>query len=84
MLTMLRFLLYSSLVSYLINKEEHCGKLIGSKVRLYSFKLNTNGLYVSIKEAAASILSNASHVKGYRDVIELLFTFKVCMEKINL
>ncbi|ORE02580.1 hypothetical protein BCV72DRAFT_214998, partial [Rhizopus microsporus var. microsporus] len=56
-------------------------QLIGNKSRLYSLRLVASVLYISVKKASAYIPSRASSIKVFRDVIELLFTFKVRIRK---
>ncbi|KAI8379846.1 hypothetical protein EDC96DRAFT_114937 [Choanephora cucurbitarum] len=51
-------------------------QIIGSKVALFSTKLEGNGVYVAVKEGSATIPSHMLHVKDFREVIMLLYKFK--------
>ncbi|CEJ02322.1 hypothetical protein RMCBS344292_16329 [Rhizopus microsporus] len=50
--------------------------VIGNKATLLSMRLVAPGMYVAVKEVAATIPGRASYVKDFRQVINLLFKFK--------
>ncbi|CEJ02319.1 hypothetical protein RMCBS344292_16327 [Rhizopus microsporus] len=51
-------------------------QIVGNKAVLFSLRLVAPGLYVAVKETAASISSSMSKLKDFRDVAKLLFKFK--------
>ncbi|KAI7890048.1 uncharacterized protein EV154DRAFT_422841, partial [Mucor mucedo] len=52
-------------------------QLTGNHATLYSLSLAANGLYFGVKEASAYVPNFISNMNNFRDVILLLFKFKV-------
>lgn len=63
------------------NTASNCAKIIENKAVLLSMRLVAPGLYVAVKEVAATIPGRVSYVKDFRQAIHLLFKFKVHITK---